>query len=341
MLGQTVDKLPTYAAMLGLIYTAIYGAAYSAMGSGLSALTKRASLLKTPAPSVEPLREYPGVPPAVQSILTPEDRAASGIDLQTGNVFLQSTPLSVAASSASSTSSGTTSLSTVVSMPGSIRDIYLTILMAGVKLHELLLDEREALHESIPSQSIDSILLRYQQLSQELATIEAHLPFSIPSIVPNLVAPRNDLTSASFTVISLMIQFHHVRISLHSSQLFRLFEFGLHDALLNDANFSKAVESAMTIFEGTRLVNGTFFELTSGSPAFCRGCISAMRILKIAQTIGFMGIDANILEQVYLVFKQSLEFVGKLWIWGQFTIDTLTAEYTGRVPITTETRIML
>eukprot|EP00842_Homolaphlyctis_polyrhiza_P003446 jgi/Hompol1/4101/HPOL_006924-RA len=324
---------------------------YSAMGGGLTALTKRASLLKTPAPSVEPLREYPGVPPAVQSILTPEDRAASGIDLQTGNVFLQSTPLSVAASSASSGSSawsassaspGTTSTTqTMTVFESSIRNPLLAIVMLSMNLHDLLLDEADSYSEDVSSLAISNLRIRHQQLAMELAEFQLSLPFSLVVLQPEMITPNGTMTKFSRTLTTIILQFHHVRISLHSLQIFRLFEFGLHDALLNDANFICSVESAFTIFECIKITNKLALKHIIASPGFSRSITSAMRILKIAQTIGFMGIDANILEQVYLVFKQSLDRMKLFWVWGQYNIDSLTAEYTGRVPITTETRIML
>ncbi|KAL2915159.1 hypothetical protein HK105_205265 [Polyrhizophydium stewartii] len=163
----------------------------------------------------------------------------------------------------------------------------LRVLAITTKVYDLIIDEADALYGPASAAQLIDFSHRRQSLAVELETLMASFPpwfssaslldlmpparsvaatfasnlvfpptpcrmagdASRPAAVQGFPDPRIPMWVATTTVRTYA---HHTRIALFSHPFFRMFEYGLHSAMISDPTFSLAVESALTIHEIVR-----------------------------------------------------------------------------------------
>eukprot|EP00842_Homolaphlyctis_polyrhiza_P000322 jgi/Hompol1/1290/HPOL_003530-RA len=300
---------------------------FSSMASRMPVLMMRASPSKVPFPSGEPLTVFPEASPATpqqlfqESVETPAVDPTDKPNSSEGTSLLPGSFMPVSATNS--------------------RSNYLSLLLIATKIHELLLDENEMFLESVTTSGIDEFARRRQMIVAELNEFFLRMPFSMAMIQPELLSsPTFDPRIARTNMVTIII-FHHIRICLFSAQFFRLFEFGLQQAIISDPYFSLALESAMIVYECYKTMTRIKDFLWMSAPAVVRSAVTAIRILKIAQAIGFMGVDAAMVDEAVETFSFALRIVKRYWIWGRMAYDAILAEHSGQTRIASSTRVVL
>ncbi|KAJ1344611.1 hypothetical protein BSLG_000134 [Batrachochytrium salamandrivorans] len=223
----------------------------------------------------------------------------------------------------------------------SIASYRITILMIATKTYNLVLDEHDVNTNSQLLHDVESFSRRRQDISKDLVLFYQSLPDWISSVSHyttytnesanfkptgvrlSSVIPMDPHTAVQLCGATVLVFYHHTRICLFISHFYRLFEFGLFNAIQTDATFSACLESALEIYEVLRWLMRSPMHCSAPPPSLCKTIESAACIIHIAHSVGFMGVTSDMRNEILDVFEARVRTMMRFWVWPGKALQTI------------------
>ncbi|KAH6567962.1 hypothetical protein BASA62_005749 [Batrachochytrium salamandrivorans] len=241
----------------------------------------------------------------------------------------------------------------------SIASYRITIVMILSRAYVLTMEEYDANLDPLVSCDIESFSQQRSAISRDLLLFRHSLPEWITNVssyvsssthftdsqnfsrcLPSDI-PLDSKTAVQIAGATVLIFYNHTYICLFMLHFYRLNELGMYSNILSDHTFASSVEAALEICEIARWIMRTPMHLFSPPPTLCKGLATAACILHLAQSVGFMGINMAMRDEMLDVFDSLLKPMLMFWIWPVKAIHIIKAIRNNSYTMDTQTPIWI